>query len=90
VVGYAKYVYLYTYSNYNFELILRQKWRYCNECKNKRLLWDLYAGIAMNIKNQHLLWDLYAGIIMNIKNQHLLWDLYVGIAYLKIALWSLK
>ncbi len=44
----------------------------------------------MNIKNQHLLWDLYAGIVMNIKNQHLLWDLYVGIAYLKIALWSLK
>jgi hypothetical protein len=23
---------------------------YCNECKNQQLLWDLYAGIAMNVK----------------------------------------
>jgi hypothetical protein len=30
--------------------------------KNQQLLWDLYAGIAMNVRNQQLLWDLYVGI----------------------------
>jgi hypothetical protein len=38
------------------------KCRFCNECKNQRLLWDLYVGITMNVKNQQLLWDLYVGI----------------------------
>ncbi len=28
---------------------------YYNECKNNRLLWDLYASIAMNVQNQQLL-----------------------------------
>jgi hypothetical protein len=26
------------------------KCKYCNECKNQQLLWDLYAGITMNVK----------------------------------------
>ncbi len=40
---------------------------YYNECKNQQPLWDLYAGIEMNVKNQQLLWDFYVGITMNIK-----------------------
>ncbi len=32
---------------------------YCNESKKQRLLWDLYAGIAMNLKN-----NVYYGTYM--------------------------
>ncbi len=42
------------------------KCKFYNECKNRQLLWDLYAGIAKDAKkNQRLLWRLYAGISMN-------------------------
>ncbi len=48
------------------------KCKFYNECKNQKLLWDLYAGIARHAKkNQRLLWRLYAGITMNEECQRL-------------------
>ncbi len=48
------------------------KCKFYNECKNRQLLWDLYAGIAKDAKkNQRLLWRLYASIAMNEECQRL-------------------
>ncbi len=38
------------------------KCKFYNECKNQQLLWDLYAGIAINAKMPMAILDLYAGI----------------------------
>jgi hypothetical protein len=54
------------------------KCKFCNECKNQQLLWDLYAGIVRVVKNnQRLLWKLYVGIVKNVKKtQRIPWDPY--------------
>jgi hypothetical protein len=62
--------------------------KYCNECKNQRLLWDLYAGITMNEKPTTIMGPI-CEYCNEWKKQRLLWDLYASIAYLKMALWNL-
>jgi hypothetical protein len=45
-----------------------RKCKFCSECKNQQLLWDLHAGIARDAKkNQRLLWKLYAAIANNVQ-----------------------
>ncbi len=43
------------------------KCKFYNECKNQQLLWDLYAGIAMNEECQRL-FVLYMRVLQGMKN----------------------
>jgi hypothetical protein len=44
------------------------KCKFCNECKNQQLLWDLYASITKNVKKTNGYYGNYMQVLQGMQN----------------------